>query len=82
MRREVGGHHVGAGPERGAQLLVHVGGLPAAVQAEDRRQAGVAPLEVVDLRVPVHHEAAAAPLGDVVAGHVAHAGRLAKRSPT
>ena len=66
MGRHVGREHVVPAAEERAQLLVHVRRLAAAVQAEDRRQPAVAPLEVVDLPVADDCEAAAAAARHVV----------------
>ncbi len=72
---QVGGQHVVAAGHRLPEVLEHVGGLPAPVQREHRRQAAVAPLEVVDLAVADQREAAAATPRDVVAGRAALGGQ-------
>ena len=46
---EIGREHMVRRGERGAELLPHVRGLPAAVQAHDGRGGAAPPLEVVDL---------------------------------
>jgi hypothetical protein len=55
------------GRERGAQLLPHVRGLAAAVEAHDGRRRDAAPLEVVNLAFVDDREAAPSAGGDVVA---------------
>ena len=67
MVGEVPGQHVVPAGQRRAELLEHVGRLAAAVQADHRREPGVAPLQVVHLAVAQQHEAAAAAGRDVVA---------------
>jgi hypothetical protein len=64
---EIGREHVVRRSERRAELLPHVRGLPAAVQAHDGRGGTAPPLEVVDL-TPLDDGEPAAPAGrDVVA---------------
>jgi hypothetical protein len=64
---KVGREHMVGRREGGAELLPHVRGLPAAVQAHDGCGGVAPPLEVVDL-APLDDGEAAAPAGrDVVA---------------
>ncbi len=63
---EVGGEHVPAIAERGPQLLVHVRGLPATVQAHDRMGGEWPPREVVHLAVVDEREATVPALRHVV----------------
>ena len=65
---EVPGEHVVPPGQGRSELLEHVGGLAATVETDDRREPGVAPLQVVDLAIPETHEAAPAAVRHVVAG--------------
>src|ERR687891_652046 len=65
---KIGREHVVRRRERRTELLPHVRGLAAAVQADDRASGARPPFEVMDLAAVDEREAAASAGGDVVTG--------------